>query len=64
MDCYSRNCPFRVNETSNIYGCECRACPNRVGGFYVFASNRTLTPDEIAKLKGQMDEDYGIGRYS
>ncbi len=43
MDCYSRNCPFRVNETSNIYGCECRACPNRIDGFYVFTSNRTLT---------------------
>lgn len=64
MDCYSRNCPFRVNGTGNIYGCECRACPNRIDGFYVFASNRTLTPDEIAKLKRQMDEDYGIGRYS
>lgn len=28
-DCYNQGCPFRVNQTSSVYHCDCIACPNR-----------------------------------
>ena len=58
MDCYS-NCPFRVNETSNPHHCECVACQNRCNDYFVFASNKTLTDQEISELKRNYWRTYG-----
>lgn len=38
-DCKNMQCPFRVNETSNVYRCDCTGCENRYGADYI-ARNR------------------------
>lgn len=41
-DCYQENCPWRRNETSSIWRCECVACPNRDDGVTTwFTANTT-----------------------
>lgn len=63
-DCFNRNCPFRVNGTSNDT-CECVACPNRCNNDFIITSNRTLTDNELALLEAQWkkDEDYDAKRF-
>ena len=65
MDCFNHSCPFRVNETSNVNGCECVACQNRSNGDFIITSNRTLTDDELAMLNAlkNRDKDYGVGKW-
>lgn len=65
MDCFNHSCPFRVNQTSSCNRCECTACPNRSTGSFLITTNRTLTDDELARLKAlaNRDEDYGIGNW-
>ncbi len=48
-DCKNMQCPFRVNETSNVYRCDCTGCENRYGADYI-ATNRTLTDEELREL--------------
>lgn len=62
MDCFNRSCPFRQNTTSSCNRCECLACPNRCEAVTYYASNHTLTADEIAKTAN--NPDYGVGIYS
>lgn len=50
-DCFNHSCPFRVNEFSNDNGCECLACPNRCSGEGFFSYNRTLTDEELEKIR-------------
>lgn len=65
MDCFNHSCPFRVNETSSVYRCECIACKNRSNGSFFVTYNRTLSDDELARLKAleNGDEDYGVGKW-
>lgn len=37
-DCYQENCPWRKNETSSIWRCECLGCPNRDEGFLYYTT--------------------------
>lgn len=63
MDCFNHNCPFRSNATSSFNRCECIACPNRCDATTAYASNHTLSADELARLKANTDRDtnYWIG---
>ena len=54
MDCFNYSCPFRVNESSNIYRCECTVCQNRADGSYFITSNKTLTKEELDRIKKEM----------
>lgn len=65
MDCYNYNCPFRYNilPTSKTR-CDCTACPNRNDSTGYFASNQTLTKEEVEAIKKRKmaeDSDYGRG---
>ena len=64
MDCFNHSCPFRVNESSNANRCECVACQNRSNSDFIITSNRTLTYDELARIRNVGNEDYGVGIYS
>ncbi len=64
MNCYNYNCPFRVNKITNSYYCECIFYPHRTDDYIVYTSNRTLSADEIARIKNKDNPDYGIGVYS
>ena len=64
MDCFNHSCPFRVNETSNANRCECVACQNRSNSDFIITINRTLTDDELARIRNVGNEDYGVGIYS
>ena len=65
MDCFNHSCPFRVNETSNANRCDCVACHNRSNSYFILASNRTLTGDELAMLTALRsgDKNYGVGNW-
>lgn len=65
MDGFNRFCPFRVNQTSSLYRCECIACQNRSNGSVFVIYNRTLTGDELARLNAlkNRDENYGVGNW-
>lgn len=63
MDCFNYSCPFRVNKSSNVYRCECIACPNRKDNYYTITWNTTLTKDEMDKIKRKFDPDYGCGKW-
>lgn len=39
-DCKNMNCPFRANDSSNKYRCECVACERRWDGSKITTSNR------------------------
>ncbi len=56
-DCFNHNCPFRVNETSNVNSCDSISCPNRCNNIFIISSNRTLTDNELAILEAQRTED-------
>lgn len=61
MDCFNYNCPFYNKITSR---CKCITCPNRWEEAYTaYASNHTLTDDELAILRANMSRDssYKIG---
>ena len=45
-DCYQENCPWRKNETSSLWRCECLGCPNRDEGFPYYT-----TTDQTEVLK-------------
>ena len=64
MDCFNHSCPFRVNESINANRCECAACQNRSNSDFIITSNRTLTDDELARIRNVGNEDYGVGIYS
>lgn len=54
-DCFNYSCPFRVNETCSVpNGCECTACPNRCTGDFSIAWNRTLTDEELEKIRREI----------
>lgn len=40
-DCYQENCPWRKNETSSLWRCECVACPNRDDGTIYYTTDYT-----------------------
>ena len=40
-DCYQENCPWRRNETSNIWRCECTVCQNRDDGTTYYTTDHT-----------------------
>ena len=61
MDCFNHSCPFRVNETSNANRCECVACQNRNNRYFIIASNRTLTNDELEMLSALRNRDKNYG---
>lgn len=47
-ECKQRNCPFRSNSRSSVYGCEHIACPNRdVGKACSSGSAVFITTDRI-----------------
>lgn len=56
-DCFNTDCPFRTNDTTNVYRCGYVACPNRDSHEYVIISNRTLTDQEIRAIKAKLDPD-------
>ena len=42
IECYQENCPFRYNDTTSVWECQCVACPNRDNGMTTwFATNTT-----------------------
>lgn len=51
VDCFNYGCLFRVNEASSANRCECTACPNRCTGDGFFSYNRTLTDEELEKIR-------------
>lgn len=62
MDCFNYNCLFRRNTTSSPNRCECITCPNRWEEAYTaYASNHTLTDDELAILRAKMSRDTNCG---
>ena len=51
VDCKNMQCPFRVNETSNMYRCDSYGCDRRYTDDYGYiVSNRTLTDEELREL--------------
>ena len=51
-DCKQENCPFRKNDTTNVWGCEYIACPNRDDGSITWiATDHTITEREMEALK-------------
>ena len=63
MDCFNHNCPFRINETSNLHRCECIGCQNRYHGNFTFSWNRTLTKEELDEIKRKLNPNYGDGNW-
>ena len=55
VDCFNYGCPFRVNETSSANRCECTACPNRCTGDFSISWNRTLTDEELEKIRRERE---------
>lgn len=56
-DCKQENCPFRLNSSSSVYGCELIACPNRDGGSITWiATDHTITEGEMEALKDGKDD--------
>ena len=50
-DCKQENCPFRLNYSSNLYGCEHMVCPNRDDGSITWIiTDHTLTKKELEAL--------------
>lgn len=41
FDCYQENCPWRQNDTTSVWRCQCAACPNRDGGITWYATDHT-----------------------
>ena len=62
MDCFNYNCPF-YNKTSSR--CECITCPNRCEAYTTtYASNHTLTDDELAILRAHISHDTKVQRWT
>lgn len=49
-DCFTTDCPFRVNRTSNTNRCECVAYPNRTTNDFCIASDHTMTTKEVRRM--------------
>lgn len=53
-ECRQENCPFRLNPSSSVYGCEHIACPNRDDGSITWiATDHTITEGEMEALKNE-----------
>lgn len=49
-ECRQVNCPFRSNSSSNVYGCEHIACPNRYDDSVMFiTTDHTIMQKEVLK---------------
>lgn len=46
--CKNMQCPFRINESGNVYHCDCAGCENRYTTDYI-ATNRTVSNEELKK---------------
>lgn len=55
-DCKNMQCQFRVNETSNVYRCDCAGCERRYITDYI-ATNRTVTDEELRELSRRNTDD-------
>ena len=56
-DCKNMQCPFRVNETSNMYRCDSYGCDRRyIDSYGYIVSNRTLTDEELRELSRRNTE--------
>lgn len=64
MECYNYNCPFRFTQLpTSATRCDCIACQNRYTETSYIVSNRTLTPEEVAKqIKKKYENDWNYGR--
>ena len=57
-DCKQENCPFRKNDTTNVWGCEYIACPNRYDGSITWiATDHTIMDRKMEALKDGSTSD-------
>ena len=64
MDCTNLSCPFRSNQTSNIYHCDCELCPraqNPYNTTIMITTNHTMTDLELQEYLRQLEGDHTSG---
>ena len=53
-ECKNMQCPFRINESGNVYHCDCAGCENKYTTDYI-ATNRTVSNEELKKMCGRQE---------
>lgn len=63
MDCTNLSCPFRSNQTSSIYHCDCVLCPRAQNQHYtaMITTNHTMTDLELQEYFQQLEGDHTSG---
>lgn len=63
MDCKNLSCPFRSNQTSSIYHCDCELCPRAQNQHYtaMITTNHTMTDLELQEYLRQLEGDHTSG---
>ena len=63
MDCTNLSCPFRSNQTSSIYHCDCVLCPRAQNQDYtaMITTNHTMTDLELQEYLRQLEGDHTSG---
>lgn len=63
MDCTNLSCPFRSNQTSSIYHCDCELCPRAQNQYYtaMITTNHTMTDLELQEYLRQLEGDHTSG---
>lgn len=54
MDCYNEYCPWRSNQTTSKWHCDCGyTCPNRDSGERTYATNHTEMTKEDRSVENK-----------